>query len=392
MTLRHDRAWPRHEVLEGVPVMRVAGRVAGGRERFPGPLRKLAYLLGLLAMGWTLWWHHRQYEVLCVYQINLLVVPVAMACVLSGKPLVILLRSADSRRGASLGPEARVPDALRRHWAAHNRDVGDLEALESLGAPVLRGTGYLLRHTQAVLVVLSARMMHELAARGLQLPVTLCIPNGVDLARFVPVCTDPLEDERARTVVCVARLTYQKGVDVLLHAWQLVHAQIPAARLIIVGTGPLHGELERLAKTLGLESTVDFAGLQSDVPAQLQRGDLAVLPSRWEGMPNAVLEAMACGLPCVATRVSGSEDLIQHGVNGLLVEPDDHRGLARALLTLLRDRALAQHYGRAARATIEQHYALDRITDRYVVLYETLARGGPLDRLIDHVIGAAGRR
>jgi glycosyltransferase involved in cell wall biosynthesis len=223
------------------------------------------------------------------------------------------------------------------------------------------------------MVVLSSRMKHELTAHGLQLPATLCIPNGVDAARFVPVCTDPPTDERARTVVCVTRLTYQKGVDVLLHAWQLVHAQAPAARLVIVGTGPLQGQLEHLAKALGVASTVEFAGLQSDVPAQLHRGRLAVLASRWEGMPNAVLEAMACGLPCVATRVSGSEDIIQHGVNGLLVEPEDHEGLAQTLLTLLQNPALAQAYGRAARATIEQYYALDRITDQYVTLYEQLA-------------------
>jgi glycosyltransferase involved in cell wall biosynthesis len=92
-------------------------------------------------------------------------------------------------------------------------------------------------------------------------------------------------------------------------------------------------------------------------------------------MPNAILEAMACGLPCVATRVSGSEDIVQHGVNGLLVEPEDHEGLAQALLILLQDPALAQAYGRAARATIEQHYSLDRITDRHVALYDQLANG-----------------
>ncbi len=234
-------------------------------------------------------------------------------------------------------------------------------------------------------------MKRELAARGLDLPVML-IPNGVDLARFVPVRTGPLQDEHARTVVCVCRLTYQKGVDVLLRAWNLVHAQAPAARLIIVGNGPLRRELEHLAEALGVASTVEFTGLQSDVPAQLQRAGVAVLASRFEGMPNAVLEAMACGLACVATRVSGSEELIQHGVNGLLVEPEDDQGLGQALLSLLQDPALAQTYGHAARVTVEQYYSLDRMTDRYFALYETLAHGGPLDRLIHNGIGATGTR
>jgi glycosyltransferase involved in cell wall biosynthesis len=124
-----------------------------------------------------------------------------------------------------------------------------------------------------------------------------------------------------------------------------------------------------------VKSSVEFAGLRDDVPAQLRRGSLGVLASRSEGMPNAVLEAMACGLACVATRVSGSEDIIQHGVNGLLVEPEDPHGLARALLTLLQDPATAQQYGRAARTTIEQRYSLDRSTDSYVALYEQLVNG-----------------
>jgi glycosyltransferase involved in cell wall biosynthesis len=167
-------------------------------------------------------------------------------------------------------------------------------------------------------------------------------------------------------------LAYQKGVDVLLQAWRMVQQESPQARLIIVGIGPLQAQLEHLAKALDIQDSVEFAGFQHDVAAQLHRGSLAVLPSRFEGMPNVVLEAMACGLPCVSTHVSGSEDIIQHGVNGLLVEPEDYQSLAEALLTLLRDPALAQKYGSAARATIEKHYSLERITDMYVELYERI--------------------
>jgi glycosyltransferase involved in cell wall biosynthesis len=151
-----------------------------------------------------------------------------------------------------------------------------------------------------------------------------------------------------------------------------VHEQIIQARLIIVGNGDIQIQLERMAKALGITDSVEFAGLQSDIPAQLHRGGLAVLSSRTEGMPNALLEAMACGLPCVATRVSGSEDIIQHGVNGLLVESEDYQGMAQALLTLLSDPVLAQKYGQAARATIEKHYSLEHVTDKYVELYQNM--------------------
>src|SRR5205085_434813 len=131
-------------------------------------------------------------------------------------------------------------------------------------------------------------------------------------------------------------------------------------------------QLECMAQALGIAGSVEFAGLQSDVPAQLHRGCLAVLPSRWEGMPNALLEAMACGLACVATRVSGSEDAIEHGVNGLLVEPEDYQGLAQALLILLGDQALTEQYGKAARISSEKYYSLEHIMDKYIELYQSM--------------------
>jgi glycosyltransferase involved in cell wall biosynthesis len=127
-----------------------------------------------------------------------------------------------------------------------------------------------------------------------------------------------------------------------------------------------------MAQALSIADCVEFAGLQSDIPAQLHRGRLAVLPSRWEGMSNALLEAMACGLACVATRTSGSEDLIEHGVNGLLVEPEDYQSMAKALLTLLDNSALVQEYGGAARETIERYYSFEQIMDKYVELYRRI--------------------
>ncbi len=93
-------------------------------------------------------------------------------------------------------------------------------------------------------------------------------------------------------------------------------------------------------------------------------------------MPNALLEAMACGLSCVATRVSGSEDIIEHGANGLLVEPGDYEGMAKAILTLLGDPLLAKAFGRAARLRIEQAYSLEHITDMYIELYQRIAGRG----------------
>ncbi len=381
ITLRHDRKWPQHEVIEGVPVIRVAGMLLGDRERLPGALRKLLYLMAMQVMGWRLWQHRRRYDILHVYQLNLLALPTAIVCYLTNKPMIIAVRSAGPGRATSLQTRAALlagPLDATAAWLQVNGRInldGDLAVLEGLGRPVVRFTRFLLQNIHAVEVVLSARMENYLIAHGFNLPDIRLIPNGIDIVHFHPAPTSTSPADRPRIVVCVSVLRYEKGIDVLLQAWRLVQeqlAQSSQAQLIIVGDGPLQAQLECMAKALGIADSVEFAGLQSNIPMQFHRGDLAVLPSRFEGMPNAVLEAMACGLPCVATRVSGSEDIIQHGINGLLVEPLDYKNMAKALLTLLCDPVLAKKYGHAARIRIEQHYSLQRIMDMYVELYQSL--------------------
>lgn len=217
-------------------------------------------------------------------------------------------------------------------------------------------------------------MKSYLQQHNFTFPNTCLIPNGVNITHFHPTFEDTFDDERKKVVICVSRLSYEKGIDVLLQAWYIVQKKVPEARLIIVGLGPLREQLEQMALVLNIAHSVEFTGLQEDVLGQLNRGRVAVLPSRWEGMPVAVLEAMACGLPCVATRVSGSEDIITNRVNGLLVDPEDYQSLAQALLLLLQDPTLAQKYGQAARVTIEQDYSLEAIIDKYIEIYQLLVQ------------------
>jgi glycosyltransferase involved in cell wall biosynthesis len=391
LTLRHKRAWPVHETVEGVPVIRVGGWLAGDRERLPGPLRKLAYLAGMASVGWTLWRHRRRYDVVHVYQLNLLALLAALACQLASKPILVSVRSAGAEQSTSANrvasgarplpsrPLSRATPWL--HVDGETESGGDLEQLERVGKGVVLFTRSLLRRPNAVVTVLTARTRRYLAAHDFTVPHVRLIPNGVDVAYFSPA-GDTTDTTRAQIVICVSRLTYQKGIDVLLQAWRLVQRQVPNARLILVGAGPFRDQLQTMAGTLGIAGTVEFAGLEHDVRAQFHRAGVAVLPSRFEGLSNVLLEAMACGLPCVATRVSGSEDVIQGGVNGLLVEPSDYQGIARALLTLLRDPALAANLGRAARATVEEHYAMPDILDRYLDLYHGLAEKA--DTLTSH--------
>jgi len=388
VTFRRKRSWSRYELIEGVPVIRVAGMLLEGREKLPRPLQKLLYLVAMLVMGWTLWRHRQRYDILHVYRLGLLALPAALVCRLASKRMLVAVRSADSGKATSshnktsllAGPlDATVPWLQVDERLQANGRVkasSDLEALARMGKPVVRFLSSLLHSNRTVIVVLSSRMKSSLTEHGFDLPDVQFIPNGVDITRFNPAHLSSSSDGREQVAVCVSGLRYEKGIDVLLQAWHLVHQQAPQARLIIVGDGGLRFQLECLAKALGIANSVEFTGLQSDIPAQLHRGSLAVLPSRWEGMPNALLEAMACGLPCVATRVSGSEDIIQHGVNGRLVESEDYRDMALALLTLLHDPLLAQKYGQAARETVERHYSFEQVMDRYVELYQRIAEHG----------------
>jgi glycosyltransferase involved in cell wall biosynthesis len=359
--------------------VRIAGTLLDGRARYPRALQQILYLCALLVLIWTLWRDRHRYDILHVYQFSSIALPTALACRLTGKPMLISLRSTGQekpRTGRSAttsllaGPLDPATPCLQVNgltWID-----GDMESLIHMGKPAVWLTRSLLTTNHAHIIILSSRMKQYLSHKNFLLPYTHFIPNGVDMKIYYPLQSQQTAKKREHTVICVSRLRYEKGIDVLLQAWRLVQQQDSLAQLIIVGGGPLRQQLLSMADALGITGNIEFAGIHNDVVGQLRRAGLAVLPSRWEGMPNALLEAMACGLPCVATRVSGSEDIIEHGVNGLLVAVEDYRALADALLTLLHNPALARQYGRAALTTIEQRYSLNHITDLYLDLYQSM--------------------
>ncbi len=170
-------------------------------------------------------------------------------------------------------------------------------------------------------------------------------------------------------MVTVANLRPEKGHDTLIAAAALVIGQRPDTEFLVVGGGPLDASLKRDVERRGLGAQVQFLGERSDVPALLASGDLFVLPSRSEASPNGVLEAMAAGLPVVASRVGGLPELIESGVNGLLVEPDRPAELAAAVLDLIGRPQVAAALGVAAREKAERQYSLDRMVSGFEHLY-----------------------
>jgi glycosyltransferase involved in cell wall biosynthesis len=384
VTFRHRKRWLKREQVEGVPVVRIAGALLDGRDRYPRAMQQILYLFAMLVLIWRLWRDRHRYDILHVYQLSSLTLPTALACRLTGKPMLVSLRSTGlekprTGRNATTSLLAGPLDPATP-WLQVNGLTwidGDMESLIRLGKPAVWLTRALLKNSGSQIIILSSRMKQYLSSKKFLLPNILFIPNGVDMRIYYPLKAHQADRGREHTVICVSRLRYEKGIDVLLQAWRLVQQQDPLARLIIVGGGPLAQQFLSMTEALDIGNSIEFAGVQNDVAEQLRRGGMAVLPSRWEGMPNALLEAMACGLPCVATRVSGSEDIIEHGVNGLLVDVEDYHALADALLTLLHNPTLTRQYGRAALATIKQRYSLDHITDLYLDLYQSMVEQHP---------------
>jgi glycosyltransferase involved in cell wall biosynthesis len=159
---------------------------------------------------------------------------------------------------------------------------------------------------------------------------------------------------------------------VLVKAMPLLLARIPAAMLLIAGEGPLRPHLESLVASLGIGAHVRFLGLRRDVPRILAAGDVFALSSLWEGLPMVLLEAMAAGLPCVATRVGGVPEAIRDREEGLLVPPGDAEALAESLISCLEDRDLATRLTTRAKARVDRDFSARRMADEYASLYEEL--------------------
>ena len=162
------------------------------------------------------------------------------------------------------------------------------------------------------------------------------IPNGVDLHRFAPRDSRIARaqwgiDEGTFVVASVGRLSQEKGHRYLLQALAAARSEIPSIACLIAGDGPLRRTLETQVRALGLEGVCRFLGDVPEIETVFAAADVAVLPSVFEGMPNAVLEAMAMGCPVIATAVGGSTELVRHGETGVLVPPADPAALSRAL-------------------------------------------------------------
>lgn len=341
VTGRWFRGTSRAETIEGVPVVRhhTLWEFFGIRG-----LRKLGGYLYMITLAWYLVRNRRHYDLIHVHGLNYHTAVAAAVGRRLGKPTVVKLANSGS---------ASDIDRMR-------------EGRQLAGAGLFLGAA--LRCDR--FVALSPAIGEELRRAGVAEDRIVAIPNGVEVDTVVAAPTP--EPGRLR-VVYLGRLHRQKGVDVLLEALRVLTARRACRVSVrIVGDGPERESLETAVTTRGLDHAVEFVGEVEDPGPMLDEADVFVLPSRTEGMSNALLEAMARATAVVATAVPGTARVVEDRRTGLLVAPEDPVGLADALERLAQRPEEVHRLGEAAVQEIRAHYSMGEVAQRYAALYASL--------------------
>ena len=314
--------------------------------------RMLGGLIYMISLGVYLIIHRREYDIIHVHQ----ALYPAFVSVLIGKQVL------------------RKPVIVKSASSGMTSDIKWLRQFP-LGSFQL---AYLLRRMDC-LVAVSKITGGEFKEVGYPDSRIVYISNGVE----IPV-TGKARNKQIIHVISIARLSKEKGVDVLLKAWALVMQEEKALKLTILGDGPLQSEMKGMSQSLGTDEWVKFTGNVHNVEEYLRHADLFVLTSRTEGMSNALLEAMSYGIPCIATKVGGNGELLGGedkeipiggyviGRNGLLVNPDDVQGLSEAILYFIRNQSEREEMGRRSQKFILENYSIDLVADRYLALYQSM--------------------
>ena len=319
------------------------------RLTFP-PIRYAGAIMVPLSLAWFLVRHARRFETYHTHTVGTLAVVTTVIGRLLGKRVVLKAVGFWELEHGILDPGRR-----RRPWVRAS-------------LAILRGA--------TVWVAVSSALQRAIVAAGVPSSRVRRVPNGVDTRRFTPGdrCAARTQLGMAAAglrVVFAGRLEEVKSLPTLLAAWRAVVDKVPDATLDLVGEGSLASALRAECRRLDVEDSVFFHGRQADVAPYFRAADCFVLPSRVEGLSNTLLEAMAVGLAVVGTRVSGTEDMVEDGVNGVLVEPGDADALAAAIVGVLVDPERAATLGRRACADVRRRCSLEAVTDAYVDLYRS---------------------
>jgi glycosyltransferase involved in cell wall biosynthesis len=232
-----------------------------------------------------------------------------------------------------------------------------------------------LRHFFDKVIVVSGATRNHYLRLGMKSDALMTLYNGIDLSRFTVGMTRSKNDvipavtESDLVLVTVAVLREPKGIQYMLKALPLILAAHPNVRYVIVGDGEYRKSLEDLAQSLGLSERVIFLGYRRDIPSLLAASDIFVFPTLDDAFPTVLLEALAIGMPIIASEVGGVPEIIHHEENGLLIPPSKADLLAASCNRLLSDHELASRLGQAGRADANKRFNIDQQSKALVDLY-----------------------
>ena len=229
-----------------------------------------------------------------------------------------------------------------------------------------------------MIVVNSFGVKQVLRAQGIRINKIKVIKNCVEIDKYVYKDMYRKKDfgyeNHQKLVGVVANLRPEKDHQTFLRAASLIKKEMPSAQFLIVGNGVLRKQLEYMSEQMGLKDDVRFLGERHDIPQIMDLLTVFVLCSRGnEGLPNAILEAMAAGKPIVATDIFGNNELVENGVNGILVPANNPEKLAEKILTVLRDDELAYEMGKRGLLTVKRHHSMEKIINEFELFYDSVS-------------------
>ena len=357
ITWRDLASYPRHETIAGVPITRVA------------PTRRWGMLgryFSMLTVAAELLRRRRQYDIVLVSNLRILGLPGLMVARSLGRPCILRADSSGELSGEYVSN-------LHGHSLVK----------EMLGTVYFGLRNRFLRRAD-VFVSITTAIHAEFIRVGVPPERIRLISNGIDTDVFTPISDDQKAALRTRlglpareTIVAYSgRLTREKGLQMLVRAWKAVHREHPGTHLLLIGSGkgmPLscEDELRSFVLENGLAASVTFTGSVERVYEYLQCADVFVLPSRTEALPLALIEAMACELPAIATNVGGIPDVISDGVNGVMIGRDRQDELVEAVGRLVDSTRLRHRLGERGRETVVSKFSLDKVTVQYTDLLDS---------------------
>jgi glycosyltransferase involved in cell wall biosynthesis len=358
ITRRHDKSIPRKELIEGIPVYRVP----------PAGCKRIGKYLMLWPVLWKLIGLRKEYDLILVSGLRLLSFPALFISRILRKKCVLRAASCGELSGAFIWESP--------HLQGGKKTASIFKLIISIrNSFFLKADGFL---------AISKAVEQEYLDCGVPRSKIDTVNNGTDTDKYQAVSADEKAQLREKLgfpnchiFSYSGKLNKGKGLDFLLELWKDFNSRNPKTHLILIGSGHNHflsceKELRTFVSINSLEESVSFTGFRQNVDEYLKLSDFFVFPSQNESLSNSLIEALSCGLPCLASNVGGIPDSVIDNFNGFLLPPTDKQEWIRAMETLLSDAKLAAKFSINARERILIRNSIESVAERYLDFMNTI--------------------